>query len=1308
MKRLILLSSLLLFFFYEGRASLLPNLQYYQLGIEQGLSNNDVTSIVQSKSGFIWVGTYDGLNRYDGHHLISFRSNHSNHSISLPNNRIESLLETSKGNLLISTMNGLVAYNFFRENFQELKINDGLGFEGKAILKEFGNKTFIGSSKYGLAYSVDDKHYYSIPLLMNKVSISTYNVVGMDIAVNGDIWLVIKDIGLCKYNRHDELIYIIDKRIKDANGIYSDKDAVYIYHEKQIKILDLISKQWKTHFIPKPVLNILRTQRNELLVSTDGGGVYVKDDKNGIFFPKFTKEVGGLLSNSVRHILEDHSGNLWCATLRGGITVFTKKKSQFNSFNTFKSVKQGSNIYVSSFEKSLDENIWVGTDGLGLFKWDKQNDFIKPVYPEALRDKSITKLLVDGKKRLWISTWGSGIYIINPLNELKQYDCLETGMKRNNIWNLFEDKSGEIWASSFGEGGLFKWNEKLDKFEIISNRLGNVLCFLESKSGEFWLGNDSEIILYNQITGGIKKYGIGYRIRSIVQDIRTDYLWIATEGNGLLSLNKNSGKYKRYSEAEGLVNNNVNQILMNRNFLWLSTFNGISKFDLNTHQFTSFDVEDGLQSNQFSYNAALKISDHEFVFGGIKGLTSFDPNMNYDVDNIFQPQLSKLTIDDQSLSNYVQYNESLFYQKDNAGLNTLLVPYDQANLKFEFTAFPYFNTNKVKYEVKLLGHDPKWVELGNHPIITYNKLEPGRYTFVARVIGKDNTWTENQLLFIKILPPWYLTWWAILIYFIAVGLVLYIIYNVKQSRTKLIYEAKLSQIAYEKEHELHLKKMNVFSDIVNELRNPLTFVINPLKSYLRNNDDDIEIKNALQNANKLLVLAEQLIPYQLDGNEIKQLKLEQVDLAELINSEVHSLIVEKDASAANIYFTSNAKHSSAIVDKDKIAMSIFNTMIYMLTTFKEESLLFIDLDETESDLHINFYFNSLYKIQDVESTMKSVENEDYGIGISLVNDFVRLHQGQFKIDLYKQRMEITLLKGDWFSTEHNRLWSGDNTEDVTIINPLSKETSFEISAKKSILLIDYNDHFRVYFKRLFSKDYHIIEYNSCDNIIEQLPYINASLIVCDFFLDKSGVTFCSKMKSMKDYRHIPIILLSAVGSENEMLEAMESGANDVLRKPIDEQLLITKIKKSITELQVFEDYFLNQITVKGKSDALSIEDKEFLDHCIHVITENFQNELFNAQELALQCNMSYSNLYKKIKAMCALSISEFIRSVRLRRAAELILQSQMNISEIAMVVGFLDLKYFRQKFKEVYGVSPSQYLKDHRIRFNKKYRIYSN
>jgi len=714
-----------------------------------------------------------------------------------------------------------------------------------------------------------------------------------------------------------------------------------------------------------------------------------------------------------------------------------------------------------------------------------------------------------------------------------------------------------------------------------------------------------------------------------------------------------------------------------------------------------------LQSNQFSYKAALKISDDEFVFGGIKGLTSFDPNMHYDSESTYAPQMSKLTINDQSLSQYVQNNESLFYRKDDSGSNTLVVPYDDANLKFEFTAFPYFNTNKVQYEVKLVGHDPKWVQLGNHPAITYNKLEPGNYPLIARVIGKDNNWSENQLLFIKVLHPWYQTWWAILLYFIGISLILYIIYNAKQSRTKLIYEAKLSQMAYEKEHELRIEKMNVFSKIVNELRNPLTFVINPLKSYLKNNDQDIEIKNALQNANKLLVLAEQLIPYQLDGNEITQLRLEQVDLSELINSEVQSLMVAKERSVANIYFASNVEQAIATVDRDKIAMAIFNIMIYMLTTFREEMSLFINLDESETDLNIHFYFDSLYKIHSVEDSKNSVENEDYGIGISLVNDFVKLHQGTFKVDSYKKSIEFRLLKGDWFSSEHNRIWS-DPSQDVAVLKPFSEENTFEISAKKTILLIDDNDQFRSYFKRLFGNDFHIVESKTCNSIVEQLPSINASLIIADFFLDKSGITFSSKIKSMKDFRHIPIILLTAVGSENDMLEAMESGTNDVLRKPVDEKLFVTKIKKLITELEVFEDYLLHQITLADQSATLSKEEKEFLDHCIHVITANFQNESFNAQELALQCNMSYSNLYKKIKSMCALSISEFIRSVRLRRAAELILQSQMNISEIAMEVGFLDLKYFRQKFKEVYGISPSQYLKEHRIRFNKKYRIYSN
>jgi len=1315
--------------------------QRYSIGIEQGLSNNDVNCILQSKSGMIWMGTFDGLNRYDAYRFTVFRKNVTDLN-SLPGNRIEALAEMQDGKLLIATLDTVVAFDPTWNMFSKLYYADRntkkqIALTGSAIFKTKGEKMFIGSDNKGLLMNSQTAlSYKQIPLSLGRKKYWSYQVKGMDMDAQGTLWVFIAGVGLCEWDRETEMLLLQDARFKECNGLLSTADgAIYLALNAGIyKWHPVKEKQQFFHF-SKPILHLFLAKNETIWVSTDGDGIYLKAKHEQEFSKTYeAKDGSGLSSNAVKQVMEDREGRIWCATLRGGVTILDAKKLSFDVIvpkNLNPDLK--SNFFVSTFFEENDQKIWIGSDGYGLFSWDRNMKTLMPVAESDLKNKSITKIWRDKKYRLWVSTWNSGIYRIeNNGKQIKHYRCYDPVHKgwADNVWNIFEDSKGRIWTTTFGHAGLYKWNEVTAEFVFISNKFGNILTFWEDSSGDLWFGNDSQLIHYMVNNQRMITYDFGYRIRAIYGAEDNGKLWVGTEGAGILSFNIHSGKFISYGEEQGLSNNNILNILPDDDGkLWLSTFNGLIKFDTKSKRSVNFKEEDGLQSNQFSYHAALKLHNNDMIFGGNKGFNVFRPGQIAITPLSFEPQLTEIQVNGKPIRDLITQNK---INPDANSFHKLELAYDNANLHLGFSAFPFFSLENVRYDVQLLGHDPIWVSLAELPVMDYNNLAPGNYQLLVRASAKDNNWKVAHLFDLKILPPWYQTWWSMMLYIGLLMLSVYTYVAVKRNRTRLLYEAKFAKLEVEKEREIGRKKIATFADIIQEIKTPLTFVVNPLKAYVHKYKEEVaqDLLMAYQNAHKLLVLADQLSEIKQGNNFKKPLKLEHFDFLTLLQEECFAYQQSTGHEFVTFDLEIPVDELWIYGERQKIALVIFNLLSFVFQRLNMKGNVCVTLKDEESDFNLMISgFKSFTKKSDVceqATTINLVEgsiDSELGVGLILARDFIKEHLGGLEYNVNNNGetcMKLNLNKDRWYLRLHDMMWENQllkrkNLEDIKMAaNHISSKNlnPLEITDKKTILMIDDNDVFRQYMRQIFKEDFQVLDCRDCQDAMALIEKINPNLVISEVFMDGAGYRFCRDLKNNNKYAQLPVILISALGATENQIEAIEAGADDFMTKPLDAELLIKRVQALMEKRNALHEYFFKRITrrdeegwIEENSTGISGEEKEFLEKCMAIIEQKLQDNSLNAQALASLCHMSYSNLYKKIRALSGLSTSAFIRAIRLRKAAELLSGSDLNINQIGVEVGIQDVKYFREKFKDLYGMTPSAYIKKYRAYFNQDYSI---
>jgi len=853
-----------------GIPGIAQKLRFEHLTLANGLSNGRITSIAQDSTGFIWIGTKDGLNRSDGFKIQVYTHVPSDSTTIIGNTINDLFCEGS--NTWVGTNKGQDLYISSDEIFKHIPIIDSAAanttYSIEKILRGFNNGLFIATNR-GLFLFNDRKKIFERFLIpgkkFEKANYGEIMYITQD--RDGIFWIGTHYSGVFTYNINNNLV----EEIKYYNGtintlvnnkifcIYEDNhheiwigsdEGLYKYSKNDGKIERYLSEPGKKNWLPHITVNkISEDSHNNLWIATNGG-LSIFNRKDGSFTNYFHDDFDdkSLSNNSVHYLFEDFQHNLWIGSGENGINIIKSQTIDFENFKRIPNVSNSLNYgYVLSVIEDRHGNIWIGTNGRGINKFEaKTQKFIYFIPPIATRSgiqaASILTLLEDREGKIWMGTYLGGIVVYDPITQNYSTFSFDPnnkyGLSYNNVNNIYQDSKGIIWIATNGGGvNILKPGSKIFQhiragINSISDDFCNVIC--EDKKGFIWIGCYYGLNKYDPATNKFVSFFHGSKTGSISSDVifslyndSKGRFWVGTEF-GLNLFNYENNSFTSFTVDDGLPNNVINGILEdNRGYLWLSTNKGLARFEPEFIKSTNFNFEDGLASSIFYPGACFKNSNGKLYFGGTEGLTFFNP------DKIKHSKYrAPLVITDFYINNQpVSPRQKSVLVNSISKTHKVFLNYDQSFIAIEFASLNFVNSNKDNYSYYLEGFDRQWNNVRNQRIASYTNLPPGEYTFFVKAVNESGIETENSLV-IVVKPPFWKTYLAYVVYGLLLCALLYFFYSFLHSRTVYKHNLLVERIEKEKAIEINQAKIRFFINVSHDFKTPLTLIISPLEKLI--------------------------------------------------------------------------------------------------------------------------------------------------------------------------------------------------------------------------------------------------------------------------------------------------------------------------------------------------------------------------------------------------------------------------------------------------------------------------------------------
>jgi signal transduction histidine kinase/ligand-binding sensor domain-containing protein/DNA-binding response OmpR family regulator len=1315
------------------------NFEFYSQ--EEGLSNNYVQCCYQDKRGFMWFGTSQGLNRFDGYRFTKF-VNSPDDSTSILGNLVRVIFESRDGSMYVGTENGgLNLFNRDKETFTNVfeRFKDPL-LKTRSVndIKEDNQGRLWIATNDGLILLENSNSLKHVSPALTEggygIAHSFIRVISFDLA--GNLWLGTNN-GVFVLDTSRNIITPVILPLPESlnNEIWE----VTTDHEGNIWIgtydngIFVINKSGKIekHILPDPenkrsytVRSIARDKKGNFWFGTRGG-VYIYNLTEGIIssFSHDEREFKSLSGNSVLDIYHDSRGDTWIGT-RTGINYLIHSKQIFRNFRAMPGDKRYlNNGEIWTLWSDDKGKIWIGTEDGGVNIYDPESRTFKylvhePGNQNSLSSNCVKSFMDDGRGNLWIATFRGGINKLNLRSgRIIHYNNIPgnpESISDDRVWNVFRDRKDRIWVAT--NAGIDLYDPGGDHFRRIESIPANtqINWIREDSSGNLVIGGRDTLYFLNSTFGLLKKFR--EFSRDFLQD-KKNRIWIATENKGLALYNAEKGAIRYFGEKEGIANNRTVSILEdNSGYLWIGTSKGLSRFNPETYVFQNFSEKDGLQNNQLNYGAANKLPSGELVIGGISGFNIFNPT--HIGPNDFVPPIvfTELRILNRRVE--IGHEKNSILNKSLTETKAIVLPFDKNALTIEFAALNFFNSAKNLYSYYLEGFDNGWTEPSSGRSATYTNLNPGEYTFrvksfIPGIVEPGN----DKSLTIKILPPFWktLVFKILLILFIA-GL-FYSLVRFLMAREKMKNDLLFERIKAKKMHELDMLKLKFFTNISHEIRTPLTLILGPIEK-LKDNEVPVGQQKPLleivhRNARHLNQLFNQILDFRkLEAGNLK-IELtdgEMVSFIRGIKVQFDHLAREKEIEYS---FHSLVKKTFCRFDPDKTEKIITNLLS---NAFKftgqggkisiSLSLVFdndqSELEEEEPDKriieisvkdsgrgisadHLDQIFTRFFQ------SGEKAELPGTGIGLALVKDLVKLLHGHVFVTSKpgqgsKFTVRLPLIES---YLEKNSTDSPVDNEFHPIQTVSENPVTFQ---DKIMLVVEDNADVRFFIRHHFESIYKVIEaadgLKGWEMALETIP----DIILCDILMPgMNGYDLLKRLKNDEHTSHIPVILLTALGSKEHEIEGLIAGADDFITKPFDLTILQTKIENILAVRQSLKEKYSEEIFLQPKNIQITSPDERFMKKVIEKIEENMADTDLDIEKFASEVGISRMQLYRKLNSLTDMTVKEFIRDIRLKRAAQLLLQKKQNISEIAYAVGFRDLSHFRKCFRRKFGMSASEY-----------------
>ena len=1339
-------------------------LKFKQFSLTEGLSQSSVLCILQDSKGFMWFGTRDGLNKFDGQKFITYRHN-SQDSTSISNSFIRSLIEDEDGNIWVGTMNGLNKYMAKENRFERFKHDDGQNQVSNneiwALAATPDGRIWLGTNLGLEVFNPETSKISRVKTPTDKKKNVLNQIRSLVVTTDGNLWIC-NTSTIEVYNPDSKTFKVYkypDSQTKDVHRNYSPilyEDAQHNFwlgYNNGLFIFDATTTTFKAHHINSKsnpsitdeVRSIRQDHLNNLWVGTYNGLFVIQKNNDNVFhYNHDENDRTSLSQNSIYTIYEDVKGDFWIGTYAGGVNYYDR------SYDVFKSFTAGSNDLklnykvVSSIIEDSESNLLIGTEGGGIniynhatgrFTYDTHDNN----KPYSLSTDNVKAMIKTSNGDYWVGTHDGGLNVFNlekKIHRFKRYvnDPTDSAsLSSDRIISLFEDARQDVWIGTSG-GGLNKWSHDTQLFARINdslNHVGSIIyaitptgnknsLLISSNKGLTKINvltHELTLIPYNKANQ--RKNNIHATLYAY-EDPRQN-LWIATEGDGLYHYNSKTQESKKYGMSDGLPNEVIYGILPDDfNAIWLSTNNGLSRMDLGSKTFSNFDVSDGLVSNEFNYGAFKKLENGELMFGSANGITYFNPDAI--IKNAFVPPVS--------ITSFLVNNKPFLVKNEDD--KAIELTYDQNTISFNFVALSYSQPNKNQYAYKLEGFDDDWVDIGNNKSATYTNLDSGKYTFRVKAANNDGLWNEiGASMMLKINPAPWLTWWAYAIYMLLIIALLLMIRKYSLVRIHEKNELKHERQEKERIEEINQMKLRLFTNISHDFRTPLTLIIGPLERMLHKNIGTPYIQRQHEimhrNASVLLQLINQLLDFRKSESGHLRLAVSKMNIVPFVENIKVSFDEVARLRGIDFQFHTEEKVIELWFDKMNFKKVIYNLLSNAFKFTPENGQITISLSKvskkkmklTSTEFlklvvkdsgkgvpkdNLKFIFNRFYQLGQDDMTRSGT-----GIGLALTKSIVKLHKGSIRaksndgdgtsfialLPLGNSHVSDMDIAVDEDTTSGLFYFSSPNymIKDV-VPEELDEDHEEHVGSSSgvTILIVEDNIEVRLFIKSIFELDYDILEAEHGEIAIEIANNHKVDLIISDVMMPKmDGIEMCRQIKSNIMTSHIPVLLLTAKTSESAQKQGFETGADAYVTKPFDANMLEMRVNNLLKTRQSLIEKFKKDLILEPTKPEVVSQDEVFLQKAITLVETHINNSEYSINDFVIEMGMSRSALYRKLKALTDQSITEFIRTIKLKRAGQLILQTQLNISEIAFDLGFNDLKHFRKSFQKLFDELPSEY-----------------
>ncbi len=1322
------------------------NIKFTHYNDNNGLSHNSVRHIVQDKKGFLWLGTFSGLNRFDGYQFKNYMS-YSPGTNKLYNDDITALeLDEASNNLWIGTRKGLTLFKLDTQVFTTFfsKKDDPNSLPEEEIRSVYVDKfkrVWVGTKTKGVyLFFLKENRFEKIPIrgfdYVKEIFEDKKGNIWIGSYEKGSVAKITMDAKGAIVKINDYTLFVPNSNAKNpyVNFIYEDaKSDIFVGTRQGLYKLDKKTDRFVNLYIENKeirgslgpyFLSVAQAQDGKYWVGTLGGLLvckHLEDIPKGDYkwYYSVLSEDTSIVDNLVSALYFDASGVLWIGT-EDGLDKFDPYENQF-MLNKDISHNIGNQApRIRGFAKTFDGKVIVATSHNGLFVSNAKG-FMR-LYNN---DKDVASIYSDDGKIFYCGLWNGNLMVYNYVtNSSKE---INLGFESSAVFAFCKIGPETMMVGSFGEGAVMINTNTLE----VQASKGKLLPGFQINAIEkdiknnVWFATETGVVRYNNTSGKIETYkslskkenGVPYDDN--VSDVMIDKngkIWASTR-YGLCVYEPSKNNFKTISNFKELSGKWITDMLSDTNGnLWLNiNNNSIAWVNANLKEINIYHVNSGNRLDVFSSSGFFNFNNSNIYLGGKNGVISFSPH------TMKRNKWSPLPI----ISEFKVQNEEVFPEMEINGQVPLLndlnygkkveLSYKNRNFSLQFSTPSFANEKLNKFQYMLEGFDKQWITVNsNSRFVQYTNLYPGKYVFKIRSSNSDGYWSKIVSYQIRILPPFWLTPIAFLIIFVLLSGIFYFIRKEIKNRIRLKQELLTEKVNREHDVKLNNEKLRFFTNISHELRTPLTLILGPAKQLLdENNVNATEYEKSrynliYQNASRLLNLVNQVLDFRKAQSGELKLKVSKTDILAYSKNIFDSYKEMAYNKKIKLNFISEAENINGWIDNDKYDKILYNLLsnalkftnkygnVDLFLRLKDgvEGILVIEV----SDDGIGIPLKSQEKIfkRFYQATNSKENNTGSGIGLSLVKSLVAIHKGLITVESTPGkgstfRVEIPIDRTSYDSKEVFEYALKNDNLSMLIPEKSAKKIIQNTELKEKVLVIEDNMELRKYLVDYLSDYYKVYDAENGEEGLKICRQIKPILCVADVMMPvMDGLEFCKELKNDEFISHIPVVLLTALAENTDKVKGYETGADGYLVKPFEPSLLKTVIENIIKSRSDLKLKFSGEVESKISLLTHSPIDEEFMQKITGLINDNLSELDLSTEFLCDKLGVSSSKLYRKIKELTDLAPNEFIRTIRLKKSAELLKTKKYNVSEVTDLVGFNDPLYFSRCFKKQFGFPPSK------------------